>query len=136
MVLEKNKGSERLYATGRRKESSARVWLKHGSGSIVVNSKPLEEYFVRPVLRVIINQPFAITNTSGQYDVFCTVKGGGTSGQAGAIMHGITRALDVADPNLHSTLSSAGLLTRDSRAVERKKPGRKKARKRFQFSKR
>ncbi|MHC0448551.1 MAG: 30S ribosomal protein S9 [Candidatus Lariskella arthropodorum] len=136
MVLEKNKGSERLYATGRRKESSARVWLKRGSGSIVVNSKPLEEYFVRPVLRVIINQPFAITNTSGQYDVFCTVKGGGTSGQAGAIMHGITRALDVADPNLHSTLSSAGLLTRDSRTVERKKPGRKKARKRFQFSKR
>ncbi|WP_339042667.1 30S ribosomal protein S9 [Candidatus Lariskella endosymbiont of Hedychridium roseum] len=136
MVLEKNKGSERLYATGRRKESSARVWLKRGSGSIVVNGKPLEEYFVRPVLRVIINQPFAITNTSGQYDVFCTVKGGGTSGQAGAIMHGITRALDVADPNLHSTLSSAGLLTRDSRTVERKKPGRKKARKRFQFSKR
>lgn len=136
MVLEKNKGSERLYATGRRKESSARVWLKRGSGSIVVNSKPLEEYFVRLVLRVIINQPFAITNTSGQYDVFCTVKGGGTSGQAGAIMHGITRALDVADPNLHSTLSSAGLLTRDSRTVERKKPGRKKARKRFQFSKR
>lgn len=136
MVLEKNKGSERLYATGRRKESSARVWLKRGSGSIVVNSKPLEEYFVRPVLRVIINQPFAITNTSGRYDVFCTVKGGGTSGQAGAIMHGITRALDVADQNLHSTLSSAGLLTRDSRTVERKKPGRKKARKRFQFSKR
>lgn len=136
MALEKNKGSERLYATGRRKESSARVWLKRGSGSIVVNSKPLEEYFVRPVLRVIINQPFAITNTSGQYDVFCTVKGGGTSGQAGAIMHGITRALDVTDPNLHSTLSSAGLLTRDSRTVERKKPGRKKARKRFQFSKR
>jgi len=128
--------SSRSYGTGRRKESSARVWLQRGNGKITVNGKDISSYFKRPVLRTIINQAFAATGVAGQYDVLCTVMGGGLSGQAGAIRHGISRALDQADHSLHSILRSGGFLTRDSRKVERKKYGRKKARKSFQFSKR
>lgn len=127
----------RTYATGRRKSSStARVWIKPGNGKVVVNGKEIEKYFVRPVLRMIINQPFVVTGTDQRFDVVCTVKGGGLSGQAGAIRHGISRALDKSDPDLHAILRKGGFLTRDSRVVERKKYGRKKARKSFQFSKR
>ena len=127
---------KQVYATGRRKEASARVWLKKGSGKIVVNKKELDKYFARPVLRMIINQPFAATDTAGQYDVFCTVKGSGLSGQAGAIRHGISRALNEFDDSLHSVLRQGSFVTRDDRTVERKKYGKKKARKSFQFSKR
>ncbi len=126
----------RLYATGKRKDARARVWLKSGTGKIVVNGKELEKYFVRPVLRMIINQPFAVTNRIGQYDVMCTVSGGGLSGQAGALRHGISRCLNEFEPELRSALKQAGFLTRDPRTVERKKYGMAKARKRFQFSKR
>lgn len=126
----------RSYATGRRKQSSARVWVKKGNGKITINGKEAEAYFGRPVLRMIIGQVFEVTNTKGEMDVTCTVKGGGLSGQAGAILHGIARALDKFNPEFHSTLRTGGFLTRDSRAVERKKPGRPKARKSFQFSKR
>lgn len=126
----------RSYGTGRRKESTARVWVKKGKGKIIVNKKDVTEYFGRPVLRMIINQPFAATKTEGQFDIYCTVKGGGASGQAGAIRHGLARALDDYDPSLHSTLRKGGFLTRDSRAVERKKYGKAKARRSFQFSKR
>lgn len=126
----------RSYATGRRKNSSARVWVKAGKGDILVNGKSLADYFGRPVLRMVINQVFEVTHTEGKFDVICTVKGGGLSGQAGAIRHGIARALDKFDPTLHKALRDAGFLTRDSRKVERKKPGRPKARKSFQFSKR
>lgn len=126
----------RSYATGRRKRSSARVWLKAGKGDVIINKKELAVYFGRPVLRMIINHVFDTTATSGKFDVVCTVTGGGLSGQAGAIRHGIARALDNFDPTLHKTLRKAGFLTRDSRKVERKKPGRPKARKSFQFSKR
>lgn len=126
----------RSYATGRRKDASARVWIKPGSGKIVVNKKPVEQYLARPVLRMIVNQPFGATKTDGQFDVYCTVAGGGLSGQAGAIRHGISRALDNFDPTLHSVLRKGGFLTRDSRVVERKKYGRRKARRKFQFSKR
>lgn len=126
----------RSYGTGRRKESAARVWVKKGKGKIIVNKKDATEYFGRPVLRMIINQPFAATKTEGQFDIYCTVKGGGASGQAGAIRHGIARALDQYDPSLHSVLRKGGFLTRDSRAVERKKYGKAKARRSFQFSKR
>ncbi|MDB2414362.1 30S ribosomal protein S9 [Rickettsiales bacterium] len=126
----------RSYATGRRKESSSRVWVKSGTGKVTVNGKDITTYFGRPVLRMIVNQVFAVTSRQGNFDVFCTVKGGGLSGQAGAIRHGIARALDQFDPTLHTALKKAGFLTRDSRAVERKKPGRAKARKKFQFSKR
>lgn len=126
----------RAYATGRRKLSSARVWLKKGNGKITINSKDSTEYFGRPVLRMVINQVFDVTNTKDQFDIVCTVKGGGLSGQAGAILHGAARALDKFNPELHVALRKAGFLTRDSRAVERKKPGRPKARKSFQFSKR
>ncbi len=127
----------RSYGTGRRKNSSARVWIKPGKGALNINGKDAKAYFGRPVLRMIINQVFEVTNSEGQFDVFCTVKGGGLSGQAGAIRHGIARALDGFNPvTYHGALRAAGFLTRDSRAVERKKPGRKKARKSFQFSKR
>ncbi len=126
----------RSYGTGRRKESSARVWVKKGKGKIIVNKKDVTGYFVRPVLRMIINQPFAATQTEGQFDIYCTVTGGGASGQAGAIRHGIARALDAYNPSLHSVLRKGGFLTRDSRAVERKKYGKAKARRSFQFSKR
>ncbi len=126
----------RFYSTGKRKNACARVWLKSGTGKIVVNGKELEKYFVRPVLRMIINQPFAVTNRVGQYDVMCTVNGGGLSGQAGALRHGISRCLNEFEPELRAALKQAGFLTRDPRAVERKKYGMAKARKRYQFSKR
>ena len=127
---------QRFYATGRRKEASARCWIYPGSGKIVVNSRDIGTYFARPVLRMVINQPFEATATLGKYDVMCTVSGGGLSGQAGAVRHGISRALDIADASLHQVLRSGSFLTRDSRKVERKIYGRKKARKSFQFSKR
>lgn len=126
----------RSYGTGRRKDASARVWVKSGTGKIIVNGEEVEKYFARPVLRMILNQPFGATHTAGQFDVWCTVAGGGLSGQAGAVRHGISRALDNFDPTLHKILRQGGFLTRDSRVVERKKYGRAKARKRFQFSKR
>jgi small subunit ribosomal protein S9 len=126
----------RAYATGRRKDATARVWLKPGTGKITVNGKDQETYFARPTLRLIINQPFGITDRTGQYDVVATVKGGGLSGQAGAVKHGISQALTKYEPALRSTVKAAGFLTRDSRVVERKKYGRAKARRSFQFSKR
>ena len=126
----------RSYATGRRKNAVARVWLKPGSGRILVNSREFEVYFARPVLRMIINQPFLVASRVNQYDVVCTVSGGGLSGQAGAVRHGISRALTYYEPSLRPILKKGGFLTRDARAVERKKYGRAKARRSFQFSKR
>ena len=126
----------RAYATGRRKDAVARVWLKPGNGKVVVNGREQEVYFARPTLRLVINQPFAIAGREGQYDVVATVKGGGLSGQAGAVKHGISQALAKFEPALRPTVKAAGFLTRDSRVVERKKYGRAKARKSFQFSKR
>ena len=126
----------RAYATGRRKDAVARVWLKPGTGKIVVNGRDQEIYFARPSLRLVINQPFGVTERTGQYDVIATVKGGGLSGQAGAVKHGIAQALSKYEPLLRSAVKSEGFLTRDSRVVERKKFGRAKARKSFQFSKR
>ena len=126
----------RAYATGRRKDAVARVWLKPGSGKVTVNGKDQETYFARPTLRLIINQPFSITDREGQYDIIATVRGGGLSGQAGAVKHGISQALTRYEPALRSTVKAAGFLTRDSRVVERKKYGRAKARRSFQFSKR
>jgi small subunit ribosomal protein S9 len=126
----------RAYATGRRKDAVARVWLKPGSGRIVVNGREQEAYFARPTLRLVINQPFDIVDRRGQYDVEVTVKGGGLSGQAGAVKHGIAQALSRYEPALRSVVKQAGFLTRDSRVVERKKYGRAKARRSFQFSKR
>ena len=126
----------RAYATGRRKDAVARVWLKPGSGKIEVNGRDQETYFARPSLRLVINQPFDITDRRGQYDVVITVKGGGLSGQAGAVKHGIAQALSRFEPALRTVVKQAGFLTRDSRAVERKKYGRAKARRSFQFSKR
>ena len=126
----------RAYATGRRKDAVARVWVKPGTGKITINGRDQEVYFARPTLRLIINQPFDITDRTGQYDVVATVKGGGLSGQAGAVKHGISPALSKYEPVLRSTVKAAGFLTRDSRVVERKKYGRAKARRSFQFSKR
>jgi small subunit ribosomal protein S9 len=126
----------RAYATGKRKNAVARVWIKPGAGRIVVNGREFETYFARPVLRMVINQPFAAVNRENQYDVMCTVKGGGLSGQAGAVRHGISKALTGFEPALRPTLKSGGFLTRDSRVVERKKYGKRKARRSFQFSKR
>jgi small subunit ribosomal protein S9 len=126
----------RAYATGRRKDAVARVWLKPGSGRIVINGREQETYFARPTLRLVINQPFDVADRRGQYDIEATVKGGGLSGQAGAIKHGIAQALTRYEPALRTTVKQAGYLTRDSRVVERKKYGRAKARKSFQFSKR
>ena len=126
----------RSYATGRRKDAVARVWVKPGSGKITVNGRALEVYFARPVLRMVINQPFQVTNRAGQFDVICTVAGGGLSGQAGAVRHGISRALTLYEPGLRSPLKAEGFLTRDPRVVERKKYGKRKARRSFQFSKR
>ena len=126
----------RAYATGRRKDAIARVWLKPGSGKIVINGREQEIYFARPTLRLVINQPFDIAGREGQYDVIATVVGGGLSGQAGAIKHGIAQALTRFEPALRSVVKQAGFLTRDSRVVERKKYGRAKARRSFQFSKR
>nr|WP_249741901.1 30S ribosomal protein S9 [Thalassospira tepidiphila] len=126
----------RSYATGRRKNAIARVWIKPGSGKVTVNGREFEEYFARPVLRMVINQPFGATDRKDQFDVVCTVTGGGLSGQAGAVRHGISRALTMFEPALRPSLKAGGFLTRDSRAVERKKYGRAKARRSFQFSKR
>ncbi|HEX5183777.1 MAG TPA: 30S ribosomal protein S9 [Allosphingosinicella sp.] len=126
----------RAYATGRRKDAVARVWLKPGSGSIIVNGRDQNVYFARPTLRLVINQPFDIVERRGQYDVVCTVTGGGLSGQAGAVKHGIAQALTRYEPALRTTVKQAGFLTRDPRVVERKKYGRAKARRSFQFSKR
>ncbi|MBQ8677196.1 MAG: 30S ribosomal protein S9 [Alphaproteobacteria bacterium] len=126
----------RAYATGKRKDAVARVWLKPGKGNITVNSKDLEEYFVRPVLKMVINQPFEVTNRVNEFDVICTVSGGGLSGQAGAIKHGISKALNEYEPELRPILKKAGFLTRDDRVVERKKYGLAKARRSYQFSKR
>ena len=126
----------RAYATGRRKDAVARVWLKPGSGRIVINQREQEVYFARPTLRLVINQPFAVADRKGAYDVIATVKGGGLSGQAGAVKHGIAQALTRFEPALRTTVKRAGFLTRDSRVVERKKYGRAKARRSFQFSKR
>ncbi|SFN27757.1 small subunit ribosomal protein S9 [Thioclava dalianensis] len=126
----------RAYATGKRKDAVARVWIKPGSGKIEVNGKEMSQYFARPVLQLIVNQPFGIANVEGQFDVYATVAGGGLSGQAGAVKHGISKALQLYDPSLRAALKAAGFLTRDSRVVERKKYGRRKARRSFQFSKR
>ena len=126
----------RAYATGKRKTAVARVWIKPGAGRIVVNDKDHTEYFGRPVLQMIIKQPLAAAERNDQYDVICSVKGSGPSGQAGAVRHGIARALTYFEPSLRSVLKKGGFLTRDSRVVERKKYGRKKARRSFQFSKR
>ena len=126
----------RAYATGRRKTSVARVWIKPGSGKVTVNGRDIETYFGRPVLRMVLNQPFDKANRTGQFDVVCTVSGGGLSGQAGAVQHGISRALVNFEPTLRPTLKAEGFLTRDDRKVERKKYGRAKARRSFQFSKR
>ena len=126
----------RAYATGRRKDAVARVWIKPGTGKVIVNGRDQEVYFARPTLRLVINQPFAISEREGQYDVVATVSGGGLSGQAGAVKHGISQALSKFEPALRGTIKAAGFLTRDSRVVERKKYGRAKARKSFQFSKR
>ncbi len=126
----------RAYATGRRKDAVARVWVKPGSGLITVNGRDQTTYFARPTLRLVINQVFDVTNRRGQYDVVATVKGGGLSGQAGAVKHGISQALTRYEPTLRGQVKAAGFLTRDSRVVERKKYGKAKARKSFQFSKR
>ena len=126
----------RSYATGKRKDAVARVWIKPGSGKIEVNGRDVETYFARPVLRMILAQPFEAAERKNQYDVKCTVKGGGLSGQAGAVRHGISKALTLYEPSLRPALKSGGFLTRDSRVVERKKYGRRKARRSFQFSKR
>jgi small subunit ribosomal protein S9 len=126
----------RAYATGKRKDAVARVWIKPGAGKILVNSREVETYFARPVLRMMIQQPLVAAARAGQYDVICTVAGGGLSGQAGAVRHGLSKALTYFEPDLRAILKKGGFLTRDSRVVERKKYGRAKARKSFQFSKR
>ena len=126
----------RAYATGRRKDAVARVWVKPGTGKITINGRDQQTYFARPTLRLVINQPFTIAERDGAYDVVCTVKGGGLSGQAGAVKHGISQALTKFEPILRAPVKAAGFLTRDSRTVERKKYGKAKARKSFQFSKR
>lgn len=126
----------RAYATGKRKDAVARVWIKPGAGKVTVNTREVEVYFARPVLRMLIQQPLVAAARAGQYDVVCTVAGGGLSGQAGAVRHGISKALTFFEPDLRTVLKKGGFLTRDSRVVERKKYGRAKARKSFQFSKR
>ena len=126
----------RAYATGKRKDAVARVWIKPGSGKVQVNGKEMNVYFARPVLQMVLRQPFQVAGAEDQFDVIATVKGGGLSGQAGAVKHGISKALQLYDPSLRSALKAAGFLTRDSRVVERKKYGKRKARRSFQFSKR
>ncbi|MBM9595527.1 30S ribosomal protein S9 [Roseitranquillus sediminis] len=126
----------RSYATGKRKDAVARVWIRPGSGKVTVNGKEINTYFARPVLQMILRQPFQVAGVEGQFDVQATVKGGGLSGQAGAVKHGVSKALQLYDPSLRAPLKAAGFLTRDSRVVERKKYGRAKARRSFQFSKR
>ena len=127
---------ERSYATGKRKNSIARVWLKKGEGKISINGKSIKDYFSRPVLQMIVNQPLEVIQSIGNYDIMATVKGGGLSGQAGALRHGISKALILYDIGLRQTLKKVGFLTRDSRVVERKKSGLAKARRSYQFSKR
>lgn len=126
----------RSYATGRRKDAVARVWIKPGPGKMIINGREIERYFARPTQQMVIKQPFEVAGRADQYDVICTVSGGGLSGQAGAVRHGISRALVAYEPALRPTLKKGGFLTRDSRTVERKKYGRAKARRSFQFSKR
>ena len=126
----------RAYATGKRKDAVARVWVKPGAGKIEINTRAVEVYFARPVLRMLIQQPLVATNRAGQYDVTCTVSGGGLSGQAGAVRHGLSKALTYYEPDLRGALKRGGFLTRDPRVVERKKYGKAKARRSFQFSKR
>ena len=126
----------RAYATGKRKDAVARVWIKMGAGKILINERAVEVYFARPVLRMLIQQPLVAANRQGQYDVVCTVSGGGLSGQAGAVRHGISKALIRHEPELRGVLKRGGFVTRDSRVVERKKYGKAKARRSFQFSKR
>ena len=126
----------RAYAIGKRKDAVARVWVKPGAGKIIVNTREFEVYFARPVLRMLIQQPLVAANRNGQYDIICTVSGGGLSGQAGAVRHGLSKALTNFEPELRGVLKKGGFLTRDSRVVERKKYGRAKARRSFQFSKR
>ena len=126
----------RSYATGKRKDAVARVWIKLGKGEIIINGKNMTDYFKRPVLQMIVNQPFGVAKREGTFDVFATVSGGGLSGQAGAVKHGISKALNEYEPELRSVLKQAGFLTRDDRVVERKKYGRAKARRSYQFSKR
>lgn len=126
----------RAYATGKRKNAIARVWIKPGTGKFTVNGKESNDYFARPVLRMLLQQPFAVTNRTGQFDVMATVVGGGLSGQAGALRHGISKALTYFEPGLRPALKAQGFMTRDPRVVERKKYGKPKARRSFQFSKR
>jgi small subunit ribosomal protein S9 len=126
----------RSYATGKRKDAVARVWIKPGSGKVTVNGKDMKDYFARPVLQMILRQPFTVAGVENEFDVMATVTGGGLSGQAGAVKHGISKALQLYEPSLRSPLKAAGFLTRDSRVVERKKYGKRKARRSFQFSKR
>ncbi len=126
----------RSYATGKRKNAVARVWIRPGNGKVMVNGKTMAEYFARPVLQMILRQPFTVAGVEGQFDVMATVAGGGLSGQAGAVKHGVSKALQLYEPSLRAALKAAGFLTRDSRVVERKKYGKAKARRSFQFSKR
>ena len=126
----------RSYATGKRKDAVARVWIRPGSGKVTVNGKDVDVYFARPVLQMVLRQPFEVAGVSGEFDVMATVKGGGLSGQAGAVKHGISKALQLYEPSLRGALKAAGFLTRDARVVERKKYGKRKARRSFQFSKR
>ena len=126
----------RAYATGKRKNAIARVWIKPGSGKVIVNGKEMAVYFARPVLQMILRQPFSVAGVTDQFDVMATVVGGGLSGQAGAVKHGVSKALQLYDPALRPSLKAAGFLTRDARVVERKKYGKRKARRSFQFSKR
>jgi small subunit ribosomal protein S9 len=134
--LQKLDAAGRAYATGKRKDAVARVWIKPGAGKIIVNTREVEVYFARPVLRMLIQQPLVAAARAGQYDVICTVTGGGLSGQAGAVRHGLSKALTHFEPDLRGVLKKGGFLTRDSRVVERKKYGKAKARRSFQFSKR
>jgi small subunit ribosomal protein S9 len=136
IVAPKIDAQGRSYATGKRKNAVARVWIKPGNGKIIVNERESTKYFARPVLQMLIAQPMETTNRMGQFDVWCTVAGGGLSGQAGAVRHGISKALTYFEPGLRPVLKHGGFLTRDSRVVERKKYGQRKARRRFQFSKR
>jgi len=126
----------RSYATGKRKDAVARVWIRPGSGKVTVNGRDMSVYFARPVLQMVLRQPFDVAGVAGEFDVMATVKGGGLSGQAGAVKHGISKALQLYEPSLRGALKAAGFLTRDSRVVERKKYGKRKARRSFQFSKR
>jgi small subunit ribosomal protein S9 len=136
-VRKANKDKQgRSYATGKRKDAVARVWIMPGKGNVTINEKSLDQYFARPVLKMLINQPFEVANRVNEFDVVCTVKGGGLSGQAGAIKHGIAKALNEYEPELRTVLKQAGFLTRDDRVVERKKYGKAKARRSYQFSKR